>query len=230
MHEIEVLPDGEPQEITAVELLQRPRGRYRIYFGDPFVTVHESTMVRYGMTKGSFFNKTSLREIISDNERQIAYAEALNYLSFRPRTSGEVEKRLLEKEIDPHAAAAVVQRLASENLIDDQLYAKEWARQRVTNRKKGKVWVRQELKQKGIDQELIQEALDEVGDEDELSSAVDTASKKWRTTKGEVWERKRKTLAFLMRRGFSSDISRKALEAVLQSDGADADDLGTEFD
>jgi|GEM_PF-5175146 len=109
-------PDDEPQEVTLVELLRRPRSCYRIYFGPHYVTVHESTMIRYGMTKGSFFNKEAVFEIVRDNERQIAYTQALNYLSFQARTSGEIEKKLLEKDIDPEAAAETVRRLEEEKL------------------------------------------------------------------------------------------------------------------
>ncbi|OWR27911.1 RecX family transcriptional regulator [Saccharibacillus sp. O23] len=223
-------PEDEPQEVTLVELLRRPRSCYRIYFGPHYITVHESTMIRYGMTKGSFFGKEEVHEIVRDNERQIAYTQALNYLGFQARTSGEIEKKLLEKEIDPEAAAETVRRLEEEKLIDDASYAQEWAKQRVTGRKKGKVLVKQELRRKGIDQELIEEALDALGDEDELRSAEELAAKKWRTTKGELWDRKRKTAAFIMRRGFSSDIARKALDRVLSQENEDADELGNEFD
>lgn len=223
-------PEDESQEITLVEILRRPRSCYRIYFGAHYLTVHESTMVRYGMTKGSFFNKEEVHEIVRDNQRQLAYTQALNYLSFQARTSGEIEKKLLEKEIDPEAAAETVRRLQEEKLIDDASYAQEWAKQRVTGRKKGKRLVQEELKRKGVDKELITEALDALGDEDELRSAEELAAKKWRTTKGELWDRKRKTAAFIMRRGFSSEIARKALDRVLSQENEDADELGNEFD
>ncbi len=223
-------PEEETQEVTLVELLRRPRQSYRIYFGPHYITVHESTMVRYGMTKGSFFDKEAVDNIVRDNERQIAYAHAINFLSFKARTSGEIEQKLLEKEIDPEAAADTVHRLQEENLIDDASYAQEWAQQRVTGRKKGKVLVKQELKRKGIDQELIDDALDALGEDDELRSAEELAIKKWRTTKGDLWDRKRKTAAFIMRRGFSSDIARRALDLALSREGEDAEELGTEFD
>ncbi|GGN90153.1 regulatory protein RecX [Saccharibacillus kuerlensis] len=230
LHHLFEFPEEEPQEVTLVELLQRPRHSYRIYFGPHYVTVHESTMIRYGMTKGSFFNKDMVHEIVRDNERQIAYAQAINYLSFKPRTSGEIEQKLLEKEIDPEAAADTVRRLEEEKLVDDAAYAQEWAYQRVTGRKKGKVLVKQELRRKGIDQELIDDALDALDDDDEMQSAEELAAKKWRTTKGDTWDRKRKTAAFIMRRGFSSDIARKAVDRVLSHEGEDSEDLGTEFD
>ncbi|NGZ75438.1 regulatory protein RecX [Saccharibacillus alkalitolerans] len=223
-------PEDETQEVTLVEQLRRPRNSYRIYFGPHYVTVHESTMIRYGMTKGSFFDKKEVLEIVRDNERQIAYVQALNYLSFKPRTSGEIEQKLIEKEIDPEAAADTIRRLEEEKLIDDASYAQEWAQQRVTGRKKGKVLVKQELRRKGIDPELIDDALEALGDDDELRSAEDLAAKKWRTTKGDLWDRKRKTADFIMRRGFSSEIARKALDRVLSREGEDAEGLGTEFD
>ncbi|CAM4251403.1 regulatory protein RecX [Saccharibacillus endophyticus] len=223
-------PEDESQEVTLVELLRRPVNSYRIYFGPHYVTVHESTMIRYGMTKGSFFDKDAVQEIVQDNERQVAYSQALNYLSFKPRTSGEIEQKLLEKELDPEAVAATVKRLVDEKLIDDAFYAQEWTRQRINGKKKGKVVVKQELRRKGIDPELIDDALEAMGDDAELRSAEELAAKKWRTTKGESWERKRKTAAFIMRRGFSGDIARKALDNVLSSEGEDAEGLGTEFD
>ena len=118
----------------------------------------------------------------------------------------------------------------SEKLIDDAFYAQEWTKQRVSNKKKGKMVVKQELKRKGINPELIDEALESIDDEDELRSAEELAAKKWRTTKGELWERKRKTAAFVMRRGFSGELVRRALDNVLSREGEDAEELGTEFD
>lgn len=223
-------PEDESQEITLVELLRRPVNSYRIYFGAHYVTVHESTMIRYGMTKGSFFNKTTVQEIVQDNERQVAYSQAINYLSFKARTSGEIEQKLLEKELDPEAVAATVKRLIDEKLIDDAFYAQEWTRQRINGKKNGKAVVKQELRRKGIDPELIDDALEAMGDDAELRSAEELAAKKWRTTKGELWDRKRKTAAFIMRRGFSSDIARKALDHVLSGEGEDSEGLGSEFD
>lgn len=223
-------PEEEAQEVTLVELLRRPVNSYRIYFGPNHITVHESTMIRYGMTKGSFFNKNTVNDIVSDNDRQVAYSHAINYLSFKARTSGEIEEKLLEKEIDPQTVEETVKRLVEENLIDDASYAQEWTRQRITGRKKGKVLVKQELRRKGIDSELIDDALDAMGEDDELRSAEELAAKKWPTTKGELWDRKRKTATFIMRRGFSSGIARKALDRVLEREGEDAEGLGTEFD
>ncbi|MCQ4087256.1 regulatory protein RecX [Saccharibacillus sp. JS10] len=230
MHQLHDFPEEEAQEVTLVELLRRPINSYRIYFGSSHITVHESTMIRYGMTKGSFFDKKAVQDIIVDNERQVAYAQAIYYLSFKARTSGEVEQKLLEKELDPQAIEETIKRLIDEKLIDDAFYAQEWTKQRVTNKKKGKVVVKQELKRKGINPELIDEALEAIDDEDELRSAEELAAKKWRTTKGELWERKRKTAAFVMRRGFSSELVRRALDNVLSREGEDAEELGTEFD
>ncbi|MEJ8302607.1 regulatory protein RecX [Saccharibacillus sacchari] len=230
LHQIDDFPENEAQEITLVELVRRPVNSYRIYWGPNYATVHESTMIRYGMTKGSFFNKHAVEEIVRDNERQVAYAQAINFLSFKARTSGEIEQKLLEKELDPEAVAETVKRLVEEKLIDDAFYAQEWTKQRIAGKKKGKVVVKQELRRKGVDPELIDEALESMGDEDELRSAEELAAKKWRTTKGESWERKRKTAAFVMRRGFSSDIVRKALDNVLSREGEDSEGLGTEFD
>ncbi|MNJ35748.1 recombination regulator RecX [compost metagenome] len=106
-----------------------------------------------------------------------------------------------------------------EKLVDDAAYAQEWARQRVGNRGKGKLWVRHELRQKGIAKPLIEDALGEVSEEEEYNSAFQLGLKKWNATKGEFMERKRKTGAFLMRRGYSGGLVSKVIRELADQEG-----------
>lgn len=79
------------------------------------------------------------------------------------------------------------------------------------NQRKGKMWIRQELREKGIDKSLIAEALDEITPEQELESALQTGRKKWNMIRGDVNDKRRKTGAFLMRRGFSGEMVRQVI-------------------
>lgn len=212
-------PDEGELEITMVEALKRPKFRYRIHFGSYSVEVHEDVMIKYRMIKGAAFAKSDLEEIIAADERQRSYGDALVYLSRKPRTAYEIALRLEEKGWSEETVSDVLYRLKQERLIDDAAYAQEWAKQRVGSRGKGKLWVRHELRQKGIAKPLIEEALGEVSEEDEYNSALQLGAKKWRSTTGEFMDRKRKMGAFLMRRGYSGGLVSKVIRELAQQEG-----------
>jgi regulatory protein len=181
-------------------------------------------MIKYRMITGSSFEKADLEDIVAADERQRAYVEGLRYLERKPRTAQEMARRLREKEIGETVIAEVLVRLQEERLLDDPLYAKQWAEQRITNQRKGKMWIRQELREKGIDKSLITEALDQITPEQELESALQTGRKKWNMIRGDVNDKRRKTGAFLMRRGFSGEMVRQVIQTLRGEEDFAGDD------
>ncbi|MEK3866167.1 RecX family transcriptional regulator [Paenibacillus sp. FSL H7-0716] len=217
-------PEGELLEITKVERQKKSDHRYIIHFGAYNMTVHEDVMIKYRMISGNSFMKADLEEIVVADERQRAYVEGLRYLERKPRTAMEMTRRLRQKEIGETIIAEVVQRLQEERLLDDPLYAKQWAEQRIANQRKGKMWIRQELREKGIDKTLISEALENITPEQELESALETGRKKWNLIRGDASDKRRKTGAFLMRRGFSGDMVRQVINTLLAEDNYEGED------
>ncbi|WNS44860.1 RecX family transcriptional regulator [Paenibacillus sp. MMS20-IR301] len=217
-------PEEEELVITRVERLKKSNYRYVIHFGTYNMTVHEDVMIKYRMISGSSFKKADLEEIVAADERQRAYVEGLRYLERKPRTAQEMARRLREKEIGETVISEVLHRLQEERLLDDPLYAKQWAEQRIMNQRKGKMWIRQELREKGIDKSLIAEALDEISPEQELESALLTGRKKWNMVRGEVQDKRQKTGAFLMRRGFPGEMVRQVLQILRQEEEFAGDD------
>lgn len=217
-------PDGELLEITKVERQKKSDHRYIIHFGAYNMTVHEDVMIKYRMISGNSFMKQDLEEIVVADERQRAYVEGLRYLERKPRTAQEMARRLRDKEIGETIIAEVLQRLQQERFIDDPLYAKQWAEQRITNQRKGKLWIRQELREKGIDKSLIAEALENISPEEELESALQTGRKKWNMIRGDMNDKRRKTGAFLMRRGFPGEVVRQVLNTLREEENAEGYD------
>ncbi|WP_379127524.1 regulatory protein RecX [Paenibacillus sp. sgz500958] len=211
-------PEHEPLEITRVERQKKRDHRYTIHFGPHIMTVHEDVMIKYMMTTGSRFMKSDLESIVLADERQRAYVEGLRYLGLKPRTVLEMKRRLRQKEIGETIIEETLQRLQQEKYIDDPAYAMQWAEQRITNQRKGKMWIRQELREKGIDKSLITEALEQISPDQEKESALHLARKKWQLIRGEVPDKRRKTGAYLMRRGYSGEMVRQVLQILLQEE------------
>lgn len=217
-------PDEELLVITKVERQKKSDHRYLIHFGAYNMTVHEDVMIKYRLITGNSFTKADLEEIVVADERQRAYVEGLRYLERKPRTSMEMIRRLRQKEIGETIIAEVVQRLQQERFLDDPSYAKQWAEQRIMNQRKGKMWIRQELREKGIDKSLISEALENITTEQELESALQTGRKKWNLIRGDVNDKRRKTGAFLMRRGFPGDMVRQVIHTLLEEENYEGED------
>lgn len=211
---LDAFPEDTELAITSVMMLKRPKYRYRISFGTYSLEIHEDVMIKYRMIKGAVFTKIDLEEIVAADERQQGYADALKYLSLKPRTTYEIAQRLGEKGWGEETIQDVLARLQSEGYVDDAAYAQEWASQRVKLRGKGKLWVKHELRQKGVSKSYIEEALGEVSEDDEFESALQLGLKKWRGTTGEPLDRKRKTGAFLQRRGFSGSVVSRVMREL----------------
>jgi regulatory protein len=201
--------------ITKIELQKNNKHRFNIYLDEAYAfSVHEDILIKHRLLKGQTISEEELRSVLLDEERNDAYLKALRFLGARPRTNKEVRQKLQAAGYEEAVIEETVRRLESERYVDDRQFAKQWTEQRLYSQNKGKAFIRQELLQKGVDRVHIQEALQGIEWEDELSSAVEIGAKKWRQTSGETLERKRKTAAFLLRRGFSNEVVRQALRKI----------------
>lgn len=145
----------------------------------------------------------------SDNVVELR-ARALRLLARREHTRQELERKL-----SPHAGSSeelkgLLSGLKQKNELSEERFAEERARQ--LSRKYGAARIRQDLKSKGVSEELIER----VSPADELERARAILERKYRepaTTR----EEKAKRMRFLQSRGFSAEI----IYRLLSSRGAD---------
>lgn len=201
--------------ITSVERQKKSKFRYNIFIdGDFAFSVHEDIMIKHRLIKGEAVEREDIARIVQDDERHQAYLEAIRYIGRRPRSFKEVQMHLKEKGYEPERISETVERLRTERYLDDGAFAKLWSEHRITAQKKGRRWVEMELSQKGVDDSDISAALSQIDPEEEYTAALELGAKKWRITTGEPYERKRKVLTFLLRRGFSGELAGRVLREI----------------
>ncbi|KIL41467.1 hypothetical protein SD70_07075 [Gordoniibacillus kamchatkensis] len=201
--------------ITKIEVQKNNKHRYNIYVDEAYAfSVHEDIMIKHRLQKGKPISADERRGVLSDEERNDAYLKAVRFLGTRPRTNKEVRQKLHAAGYEEAVIDETVRRLETERYVDDRDFAKQWVEQRLRSQHKGKAYLRQELLHKGVGREHVQEALQGIDWEDEVSSAFEIGAKKWRQTSGEPFEKKRKTAAFLLRRGFSNDVVQQVLHKI----------------
>jgi len=148
-----------------------------------------------------------------DLEKARAYAFLL--LKFRLRSENELKVRLKQKGFSEQITADTVNFLKDREFIDDRVFARGWVAGRL-KRPLGLSKIRQELLAKGLDKEIIREALDQAGQNFPESQVVNQlAQQRFSKLKGvPPLKAKARLYGYLMRRGFSSDIIREAIKEL----------------
>lgn len=140
----------------------------------------------------------------------------LRRLSSAPRTRAELQKDLDKRGADPALAAQVLDRFEDVGLIDDRSFAHMWVESRHRSKGLARSALQRELQQRGIERDLIEEALAAIDDEDEWQRARDFAASKVRLRDGEDPAKAQRRLAGqLARKGYPPNVCyRVARECV----------------
>ncbi len=142
--------------------------------------------------------------------------KAYFFLKFRPRSEKEVRDYLYKKIANKHwsreDAEKIIENLKGRGLIDDAKFVDWFIRQRLALKPKGERVLRRELRQKGIEDELVDRYFSK-NSLNEEGLARQILEKRWPRLIG-LSKRKRfeKAARFLMSRGFSFDLTKKTIE------------------
>ena len=174
--------------------------------------------------------KPSLEDLISATEAvllapavQEAHSQArnivLNQLNFMPRSRKELETALTKRHIEPDVAKSVLDRFEEIGMVDDAAYAELLIRSRCNTKRVSRSVLRQQLRQKGVNQEIIEEALLAVSDADELRMATELVEQKVRSmSRLEPEVRKRRLFGLLARKGYNTSIALRVIQDLEAAD------------
>ncbi len=173
------------------------------------LSLPESVFVRHNLYKGKELGEEDLLDIRKDGERQIAIDFALKKLRNR-KTTWEIKDLLFKEGIDEDAILAAVDYLQDYGFLNDREYAELYARDKRNLNGYGPVKIRYLLKQKGVDDELIADALEHFTQDDEIELVEKIVHKKYVRNRN-LSKEKTKIIRFLLSRGFEYS----AIKAVL---------------
>jgi regulatory protein len=144
-----------------------------------------------------------------------AKAAALRFLKIRPRSIGELKEKLEGKGFSSEDIKAAIGDLTASGLLDDRAFTKSWINYRLA-RPFGFRRIIQELKSKGVDAQIIEQAIEEIDPQySPEATALDLAQRRWqRLPNIDAQKKKKRVLDFLLRRGFDVDIVMKVLKKL----------------
>lgn len=203
--------------ITAIEAQKRGRERVSIFLDGKFAfSVGRSVVEECDLHPGQLLSDSQVDELAAADLVGKCLNAALRLLSYRPRSEAEIRTRL-SRRFNGETIEGVILRLRERQIIDDVAFATFWREERDSFSPRGRRLLKVELRNKGIDLEVIDEVLDGIDDEE---SAYRAAQKRGRTLAKEDYETFRRKLgAFLRRRGFSYGVVNRTTERLWQELG-----------
>jgi len=220
------------QTITSVEPQKKNTRRFNVFLNGEFAFgADEDTVVNFRLVKGKQISPQELQKILFETEIGKWMDRMYGLFSIRQRTEKEVrdyffrknmERKLKDKEqVSNMIIDLIIERLIQKNLINDKQFALAWTEARRKSHKKGINLIKAELYKKGINREIIEEVLTDStqseGSEEELAwLALQKKSRIWSSLA--AMELKKKSLEFLVRRGFSYDVAKTTVEKFLNKD------------
>ncbi len=191
--------------VTELKIQNKNKNRTNVYLDGEFGFGIDNTLA-LTLHVGQELSEKQIADMLKRDEFDGAFHRANHFLGYKPRTSGEVTRKLLMLKYNDETAHEVIEKLTEQNLLDDKRFATQWVEERSSFKPKGKKVLAMELKRKNVDPEIIQQALVNLDSEGlALKAAHEYAQK---LSEADRVKFKQRISGFLIRRGFEySDIA-----------------------
>ena len=189
------------------------KDKIHIYInGEYLLTVDEIFWFSCGLVSGDEINEEELTAFEEAAGSRRAFNSALNSLDYRDHSEKEIRAKLLRKHGADYVDEAV-EKLIELDLVNDERYAENYARELFERKKFGKMRIKSELRAKGISADIANAAVEELFDEEEpdnIQRIVDIIGKRYYNRMNDEVGRK-KVFSALQRMGYSFSDIREAM-------------------
>lgn len=204
--------------ITALRFQKRNRDRVNVYLDGRFafgLAAIEAAHLRVGQ----ILSDEEIARLKERDQAERAVQRAMGLLSYRPRSEAEIRRRLRQKGHDEATIVEALGRLRRTGLLDDESFARYWVENRFQFNPRGVMALRQELRQKGVEDRIIEAVLAEYDEEEAAARAVERAARRLHRLDGPTF--RRRLSDYLRRRGFPYEVIRPLVEQAAAAHAAE---------
>ena len=138
------------------------------------------------------------------------------YCVYQDRCHKEVEQKIKEYHLIPEAREKILLSLLQDNFLNEERFAKSFARGKFRIKNWGKQRIIRELKFRNISAYIIKTALQEIDEQEYLKTVYRITEKRNEViSEKNRHKRKKKLIDFLLRKGYETDLIFKTVDEVL---------------
>ena len=177
--------------------------------------VNAIVVLQMGLRLEQELSPELLDQLQSEEIEQRAVDRALNYISYRPRSREEVRRYLRRKETPPEIIETALARLDRLDFVNDRTFAGFWIESREHFSPRGARALKNELRMKGVERDVVDELVNDEQDEERALRAgrkkaitlVNASNIDYATFRNRLG-------SFLQRRGFSYQVVTKTVREL----------------
>ena len=205
-------------KITALRIRKGWKKRVNMFLDNRFAcSLEAEVVIKEGLQVGQVLSASQLEALIGSNHFYRCLNTALHYLGYRPRSEFEIKERLRRRGFDDNTAESVIAKLREQGLVDDASFARFWQENRDSFSPRSQWLTKLELKQKGVTDDIIAQAIDAIDDDDSAYRAA--LSKAQRLSQVDYQSFRRRLGEYLKRRGFGYGVINHTIERLWSERG-----------
>lgn len=189
--------------VTALKAQKNNPQRINVFLDGQFA-FSLSRLVAAWLQVGQTLTEERLEQLLQEDRLENLYQRALRYLSFRPRSEQEMRLYLLRHEQVEQVRELAIERLKENGWLDDQRLAAQWVENRAAFRPRGRKALALELKLRGVQSAVIEQAVEELNEEEMAYQAAQKVLRRYKNLDQKTF--RQKLYDFLVRRGFSYEV------------------------
>ncbi len=203
-------------KITAIKAGKNPRvQRSNIFLEGKFAfSLDNEVIVKELLRVGRELSADYIRELTKADSLRRCLNAAFHFLSYRPRSEAETRMRLQRRGFAEEDIEKTISELKRLDLINDTTFAEFWKENRNSFRPRSQRAVKQELRQKGVQRDIIDEVVDNVDDTENAYRAALAKAKNLPVTDYQIF--RQRLGGYLQRRGFNYGVINNAIKKCWQ--------------
>ncbi len=198
-----------PRVITSITVQKKNKNRFNIFINDQYA-FSLNRQHAGGLKQGEPLSRNRIEDLKQADEKDTAYSRALFYLKFRSRSRMEIERYLKGKKFSSVAITTALSRLEDNGYINDLNFVRLWIDNRRRFKPKGSYALKWELREKGIDEQIINSVLMDFDETESAWAAVTPRIDRMRNLEKSKF--KKRLYDFLNRRGFGYSICKETCD------------------
>ena len=196
---------------------QKNNKRLNIFIDSKFsFGIDLDNFVKFKLKEGQEVSDNEIEKIIKASEFSKSLDKLIRFAMVRPRSEKEIKDYFKRKKVPTTLQEELFYRLKSLNLLDDLEFTKWWVEQRRDYSNKSKRQITFELKNKGVNKEIIDTVISEQPFDDNEMAYVLILKNEHKWVRFDTKIKKQKIAAYLSSKGFDWDNINYAIDKYCQ--------------
>jgi len=208
-------------KLAEIERISKKGRHYllQLAHGSEFI-VTRNVLDQYGLKSGMKIEADILDEVKYQSDLRRAEDYVVYLLARRSYSTGHLATKMFEKGYDKRTIHHIIDKFEEKGLIDDAVFAREFAESLLRHKPAGKNYIIGCLRQKHIPYELAKSIVGELFEDiDESELALRLLRGRWSYfSKFELESARRKAYNYLSRRSIGFQAARAAFDTMLTED------------